>query len=91
MEKTMIPENFQKHRRNMIDNPVDFVQEYLMPIKKKRGRPKMEETFFYDPNETEKRFLMGIDTVYYKDRNGYVTNLIGNNTVEFNWQITYKE
>lgn len=45
----MIPEDFQRHRKEMINNPVGFVQEYLMPIKKKRGRPKMIEIFFYDP------------------------------------------
>ncbi len=28
-----------------------YTQEYHLPVKKKRGRPKMEETFFYDPYE----------------------------------------
>lgn len=47
----MTPEDFQKHRKEMINDPVGFAQEYLLPIKKKRGRPRMTEMFFYDPYE----------------------------------------
>lgn len=67
---------------------------------KKKGRPKMTETFFYDPHETSGDILVGIDTATTKigdvviagaGRSGYITKLIGSNTVKINWQITYKE
>jgi hypothetical protein len=71
-------------------------------FKKKRGRPKMKEKFFYDPYETKGDIIVGIDpggvqvgdiiTVGITDsKSGYVTNIIDNNTVEINWNITYKE
>jgi hypothetical protein len=39
----------RKHHEKMINDPIGFIQEYLLPMKKGRGRPKMTEVFFYDP------------------------------------------
>lgn len=67
-------------------------------FQKKRGRPKMEEKFFYDPYEIGGDILVGIDTASVKigdavivgvNRRGHVTKLIGSNTVKVNWKITY--
>jgi len=71
------------------------------PSFKKRGRPRMEEKFFYDPHEKEGDLFMGIDVadinrgdmvrVGSTNMTGYVTKIVDNNTLQINWQITYKE
>ena len=67
---------------------------------KKRGRPKMTEQFFYNPNKEECGIIVGIDTsgigvgsvmVQDSEISGFVTKIINGNTLQINWQLTYKE
>lgn len=91
---------FETGKVNKNGDLIDPAAVFEGRFPKKRGRPKMEETFFYDPYETGEQFLVGMDTattkvgdvvVFSTGRSGYVTKLIGSNTVKFNWQITYEK
>lgn len=77
-------------------NPIQFTGN----LPKKRGRPKMTEQFWYDPDEDGDLFI-GIDVADIQrgdvvrigstDTIGYVTNIVNGNTIQINWKITYKE
>ena len=54
----MTLEEFQKRYKKMLNDPIGFVQEYLLPIKKKRGRPRMIEQFFYNPYKNEQGYII---------------------------------
>ncbi len=65
---------------------------------KKRGRPKMTETFFYDPYENDSVFanvsgiFMGIDVgsvITSSFGKSQVVEVMDNNTLKVKWEVTY--
>lgn len=83
----------------VLAEPEEWV-EFTGKFPKKRGRPKMEETFFYDPYEGDKPVFfadvsgafMGVDVssiIMSSFGKALVTEVIDNNTLKIKWEITY--